>query len=102
MRLSKKRQKQEDEIKRKLTEANKYWIDWKFQIHYNKLEWVNPRIHDERKNPFCVSSKNIYKDNIETAHWVGNSQLIFLDTYDLLKITPVVDETYFSVTGNKM
>ena len=60
--LNKKTQKQEDEIKRKLTEANKYWNDWKFQIHWNKIEWVNPRSCDEQKNPFCVSSKrNVLK-----------------------------------------
>ena len=61
-RLSKKPQKEEDEINIKLTEANQYWNDWKFQIHWNKIEWVNPRSLDERKNPFCVSSKiNVLK-----------------------------------------
>ena len=55
--LSKKPQKEEDEIKRKLTEANQYWNDWKFQIHWNKIEWVNPRSQDEQKNPFFVSSE---------------------------------------------
>ena len=44
---------------RKLTEAYKYWNDWKFKIHWNKLEWVNPRIRDEQKNLLCVSSKKI-------------------------------------------
>ena len=37
-RLSKKSQKEEDEIKRKLNKANQYWNDWKLQIHWNKLE----------------------------------------------------------------
>ena len=37
-RLGKKPQKEEDEIKRKLHKANKYWNDWKFKIHWNKLE----------------------------------------------------------------
>ena len=54
--LSKKSQKEEDKIKRRLTEANQEWCDWKFQIHWNKIEWVNPRIHYERKNSFSVSS----------------------------------------------
>ena len=31
--LSKKRQEEEDKIKRKLTEENQEWRDWKFQIH---------------------------------------------------------------------
>ena len=58
--LSKKSQKEEDKIKRRLTEANQEWCDWKFQIHWNKLEWVNPRIRDERKNPFCASKKSMF------------------------------------------
>ena len=28
---------------KKLYEANQWWNDWKFQLHWNKLEWVNPR-----------------------------------------------------------
>ena len=56
-RLSKKSQKEEDEVKKKLTEDNQYWNDWKFQIHWNELGCVNPRNRNERKNPFCVSSK---------------------------------------------
>ena len=55
-RLSKKSQKEEDEVKKKLTEANQYWNDLKFQIHWNNPEWVNPGSHDEQKNPFCVYS----------------------------------------------
>ena len=31
--LSKKGQKEEDKIKRRLTEANQEWCDWEFQIH---------------------------------------------------------------------
>ena len=37
-RFSKKPQKEEDEMKRKLHEANQVWNDWKFQMHSNKLE----------------------------------------------------------------
>ena len=59
--LNKKPQKEEDEIKRILTEDNQYWNDWKFQIQWNKLEWVNPRSRDEQKNQFCVSSKRKIK-----------------------------------------
>ena len=29
--------------------ANQNWNDWKFQIHRNKIEWVNPRNFIERK-----------------------------------------------------
>ena len=55
---SKKRQEEEDKTKKKLTEANQEWCDCNFQIHWNKLEWLNPRNRDERKNPFCVSSNS--------------------------------------------
>ena len=46
----------EDKIKKRLTEANQECCDRNSQIHWNKLEWVNPRSRDERKNAFCVSS----------------------------------------------
>ena len=57
--IKQKGQEEEDKINRRQTEANQEWCDWKFQINWNKIEWVNPRSCDERKNPFCVSSKNI-------------------------------------------
>ena len=47
-----KTKEEENKIKRRLTEANQEWCDWKFQIHWNKLEWVNPRSRDERKIHF--------------------------------------------------
>ena len=31
---------------------NKIWNDCKFQIHWNKLEWVNPKIRIEQNNLF--------------------------------------------------
>ena len=55
--LIKKWKEEEDKIKRIITEANQEWCDGKFQIHWNKLEWANPRSRYKRKNPFCVSSK---------------------------------------------
>ena len=55
---------------------NKSWNEWKFQIHWNKLEWVNIRSHTEGNNPFCVSSnKFCLKDNNKNANWVGNLEL---------------------------
>ena len=41
--------------------ANQSWNDWEFQIHWNKLEWVNPRIFIEINNPFCVPFKNSFE-----------------------------------------
>ena len=63
--------------------ANHDWNYWTFQIHWNKLEWVNPRSHIEQNKTFFVSSKNIYlEDNNKNAHWVGNSKLKTLDIED--------------------
>ena len=51
----KKSQEKEVGIKIKLHKADKYGNASKFQIHWNKLDWVNPSSCDERKNPFlCV------------------------------------------------
>ena len=54
IRLRKKPQEKKDEIKIKLHKANQACNDWKCQIHWNKLECVNPRIHDEKKSSLCV------------------------------------------------
>ena len=38
--------------------ANQNWNDWKFHIHWNKLEWVNPRICIEQNILFvCLNLK---------------------------------------------
>ena len=55
--LSKKSQEKEDEIKKKLYEANKWWNDWKFKLHWNNLEWVNPITLTQRNKYFSFSSK---------------------------------------------
>ena len=69
--LSKKCQKEEDKIKRRLTEANQEWNDWKFQIHWNKLEFVNPRSCDERKINFvCLKIKIVLKITINLHIWL--------------------------------
>ena len=39
--LSKKAQERHDYIQKKLYESNRSWNDWKFQLHWNKLEWVD-------------------------------------------------------------
>ena len=51
--------------------SNQSYNDWKFQIHWNKLEWVNKRGPIEGENNLCVSSNELFlKDNNKTAHWV--------------------------------
>ena len=73
---SKKPQENEDKSKRNLQMANQSCNEWVFQIHWNKLELVNPRNNSEVKNFFCISSKRFYlKDNNKTPHWVGHSKL---------------------------
>ena len=44
------------------------WNDWKFQIHWNKLEWVNPRNRSEVNHPFCVYSFKNYLKIIIKLH----------------------------------
>ena len=45
-------------------------------MHWNKLEWVNPRSCIKGKSTFGVySNKFSLKDNNKTAHWVGHSKL---------------------------
>ena len=52
-----KSHEKEDERKRNLQMSNKSWNDWKFQIHWNKVEWVNRISFIEGNNLFCVYSK---------------------------------------------
>ena len=49
--LSKKSQEKDDEILRKLYKSNRKWNDCRFQLHWNKLEWFNPRSNILRKKP---------------------------------------------------
>ena len=73
---SKKSQEKEYEIKRHLNMLNQSCNDWEFQIHWNKLEWFNPRSFIKIKNNFWVSSRKFgLEDNNKTAHWVGHSKL---------------------------
>ena len=45
-------QKEEGKIMRRITEENQEFCDWKVQIQWNKLQWVNPRIHDVFEKSF--------------------------------------------------
>ena len=71
--LGKKSQEKEDEIKVNLQMEPKSLVTGIFQIHWNTLEWFNPRIRSEGKDPFFVSSKKFYlKDNDNTSYWVSH------------------------------
>ena len=41
--LSKTAQERHDDIKNKLFQSNIWWNDWKFQLHWNMLEWVDSK-----------------------------------------------------------
>ena len=61
---------------KKLYEANKWWNEWKFQLHWHKSEWLNPKSITKRDKPYSVSSKTFHLNkNDKTAHWVGHSKL---------------------------
>ena len=78
--LGKKAKKRQDLIKKELFVSNMWCNDWKFQLHWNMLEWVNPKSKTKRVKPFSVSSNKFYNNNNDrTAHFVGHSQLAPLD-----------------------
>ena len=56
--LSKKAQKSQDLIKNKLFQSNMWWNDWKFQLHWNMLEWVDPKSKPKRVKPFSFFQKS--------------------------------------------
>ena len=55
--LSKKSQERKDVIQKKLHEDNMWWNDWKLQLHWNKIEWADPKSNPKRGKPYYVSSK---------------------------------------------
>ena len=46
---------------KKLYEANKWWNDWRFQLYWNKIEWVDPKTLIKRDKPYSVYSKILIK-----------------------------------------
>ena len=53
--INKKAQERHD-LKKKYDEYNMWWNDWKFQLHWNMLEWVDPKSTPKIVKPFSVSS----------------------------------------------
>ena len=69
-------QERQDVIQKKLYEANRWCNDWKFQLYWDKLEWVYPKYNPKRVKPFSVYSKNLYiSKNDRKAHFVSHSRL---------------------------
>ena len=63
-----------------------WWNDWKLQLHWNMLEWVDPKTTPKRVKPFSVSSKQFYiNNNDRTAHFFGHSKLTPLDIVEFYK-----------------
>ena len=56
---SKKEKYKNEKIKRKLYTDNMNWNDWKYQLNWNRLEWVNPRSKTARKKTYSTSSKSL-------------------------------------------
>ena len=84
--LSKKAQEIQDEIQKKLYEANRWWNDWIFQLHCNNIGWVDPKYNPKIVKPFSVSSKTFYISKSDrTDHFVGHYKLKELDINDLYK-----------------
>ena len=60
-----------------------WWNDWKFPLHRNMLEWVNPKFKTKRVKPFSFSSNKFYIiKNDRKAHFIGYSKLTPLDSVD--------------------
>ena len=91
--LSKKSQERQDEIQKKLYEANRLWNYWRFQLHCNKLEWVDPKSNPKIVKPLYVSSKKLYIIKSDRkAHFVVHYRLKDLDNDDFYKRKQVNEE----------
>ena len=81
--LSKKVKERDDVMKNKPFQSNRWWNDWRFQLHWNILEWVDPKPTPKRVKPCSVSSKKFYiNNNDRTAHFVGHFKMTPLDIID--------------------
>ena len=66
--LSKKAQEKDDKIKRKLHPANGNCNYWKFQLHWNKLDWVDSRSKIKIKKPIRFLQRNTTLTNM--IEWI--------------------------------
>ena len=56
--LSKKPHDKYDKMKHKLHTDNRNWNAWIYQLHWNKLEWVNPISKTKRKKPIQLIQRD--------------------------------------------
>ena len=55
-------------------------------MHWNNLEWVDPKSTPKRVKPYSVSSKKLnISNNYRAAHFVGHSKLKELDIDNFYK-----------------
>ena len=94
----KKAQERQDYIQKKLYEANRRWNDWKFQLHWNKLEWVDSKYTPKRVQHFSVYSIFYISKNDRTAHFVVRSILTELDIDDFYKRKQMNEEMEAELT----
>ena len=60
-----------------------WWNDWKFQLNWNMLEWVDPKSTTKQVKPFSVSSNKLcINNNYRTAHFIGHYKWTPLDSVD--------------------
>ena len=86
-------------IKERIERDNKWWNDYKFQLHWHKLDWVHPRIKIKSNKPYSVSSNKLYLNKGDrTSHWVGHSSFTELDTIDLFKIKKMIEDMEAELT----
>ena len=84
--LSKNAQESQYLIQKNLYEANSWWNDWKFQLHWYNLEWFDPKYNPKIVKHYSVSSKKFYISKSDRkAHFVGLSRLKELDIDDFYK-----------------
>ena len=70
-----------------------------FQLHWNKLEWVDPKSTPKRVKPFSVYSKKLYINKTDrAAHFVGHSKLKELDIGDFYKRKQMNEEMETEMT----
>ena len=78
-----------------------HWNDCKFQIHWNNLELVFPKILNVNKTPFCTSYHNfLIIDRNPTNHWIGLSRIKPIDVDDLFNIRFIMSELEASFNDN--
>ena len=63
-----------------------YWNYWRFQLHWNKLEWFNTRSKKNKTTLFSFFKGVCIDKDLITANWVGHSllkELYYNDSFDM-------------------